>query len=76
MTKLEKVVFIADFIEPNRKPLEHMDEIRKEAFRDLDRCMLLILRDTLNYLRNIDKECDQMTNDTYEYYLRKAEKNE
>ncbi len=76
MTKLEKIVFIADFIEPNRKPLEHMDEIRKEAFRDLDSCMLLILRDTLNYLRNIDKECDQMTNDTYEYYLRKAEKNE
>ncbi len=76
MTKLEKIVFIADFIEPNRKPLEHMDIIRKEAFKDLDSCMLLILRDTLNYLRNIDKECDPMTHDTYEYYLRKAEKNE
>jgi predicted HD superfamily hydrolase involved in NAD metabolism len=73
MTTLEKIVFIADFIEPNRKPLEHMDIIRKEAFRDLDKCMLLILRDTLNYLKNIDKECDSMTQDTYEYYLRKAE---
>ncbi|WP_026523576.1 bis(5'-nucleosyl)-tetraphosphatase (symmetrical) YqeK [Butyrivibrio sp. MB2005] len=73
MTTLEKIVFIADFIEPNRKPLEHMDIIRKEAFRDLDSCMLLILRDTLNYLKNIDKECDSMTQDTYEYYLRKAE---
>ena len=73
MTTLEKIVFIADFIEPNRKPLEHMDIIRKEAFRDLDACMLLILRDTLNYLKNIDKECDSMTQDTYEYYLRKAE---
>lgn len=73
MTTLEKILFIADFIEPNRKPLEHMDIIRKEAFRDLDSCMLLILRDTLNYLKNIDKECDSMTQDTYEYYLRKAE---
>ncbi len=73
MTTLEKIVFIADFIEPNRKPLEHMDIIRKEAFRDLDACMLLILRDTLNYLKNIDKEGDSKTQDTYEYYLRKAE---
>ena len=74
MTKLEKIVFIADFIEPNRKPLEHMAEIRKEAFRDLDRCMLMILGDTLNYLRNIDKECDPMTKETYDYYLREAGK--
>ena len=72
MTILEKIVFIADFIEPNRKPLEHMADIRKEAFRDLDKCMLMILRDTLNYLKNIDKECDPMTKDTYEYYLREA----
>ena len=76
MTDLEKVVFIADFIEPNRKPLEHMDIIRKEAYRDLDACMLHILRDTLNYLRNIDKECDPMTQNTYEYYLANTQKSE
>lgn len=72
MTKLEKIVFIADFIEPNRKPLEHMDQIRKEAFRDLDECMKIILRDTLNYLNNIDKECDPMTRMTYEFYSKKG----
>ncbi|WP_026528862.1 bis(5'-nucleosyl)-tetraphosphatase (symmetrical) YqeK [Butyrivibrio sp. VCD2006] len=71
MTDLEKIVFIADFIEPNRKPLEHMDQIRKEAFKDLDKCMLYILRDTLNYLKNIDKESDPMTEETYAYYLEK-----
>jgi len=68
MTDLEKIIFIADFIEPNRKPLEHMDEIRKEAFRDLNLCMLHILRDTLNYLDHIDKECDPMTKSTFDYY--------
>ncbi len=71
MTDLEKIVFIADFIEPNRKPLEHMSEIRKLAYTDLDKCMLHILSDTLNYLKNIDKECDDMTAKTYEYYLEK-----
>ena len=75
MALLEKIVYIADFIEPNRKPLEHMTEIRKEAFRDLDKCMLYILRDTLNYLKNIDKECDPMTQNTYEYYLEKDRQN-
>ncbi len=69
MTILEKIVFIADFIEPNRKPLEHMAQIRKAAFKDLDECMVIILEDTLNYLRNIDKECDPMTKETYEYYM-------
>ena len=68
MTKLEMIVFIADFIEPNRKPLEHMEIIRKEAFKNLEACMLIILRDTLNYLHNIDKECDTMTQSTYDYY--------
>ncbi|SEK34041.1 putative HD superfamily hydrolase of NAD metabolism [Butyrivibrio sp. ob235] len=75
MTDLEKIVFIADFIEPNRKPLEHMSEIRKEAYKNLDKCMLYILRDTLNYLKNIDKECDPMTQDTYDYYLKKGRMN-
>lgn len=75
MTDLEKIVFIADFIEPNRKPLEHMNEIRKEAYKNLDKCMLYILRDTLNYLKNIDKECDPMTQKTYEYYLEKDRQN-
>lgn len=74
MTKLEKIIFIADFIEPNRKPLEHMDIIRKEAYKDLDGCMLIILRDTLNYLRNIDKECDPMTKETYDFYCQKNDK--
>ncbi|WP_026665896.1 bis(5'-nucleosyl)-tetraphosphatase (symmetrical) YqeK [Butyrivibrio sp. FC2001] len=75
MNDLEKIVFIADFIEPNRKPLEHMDIIRKLAYADLDKCMLKILEDTIHYLNNIDKECDPMTWNTYEYYLKKEKEN-
>ena len=47
MTLLEKIVYIADFIEPNRRPLENMAEIRKEAFTDLDKCLAHILHDSV-----------------------------
>ncbi|MCR4903681.1 MAG: bis(5'-nucleosyl)-tetraphosphatase (symmetrical) YqeK [Butyrivibrio sp.] len=69
MTLLEKIVFIADFIEPNRKDLPEMDEIRREAFEDIDKCLKHILKNTLIYLESSDKECDPMTRTTYEYYM-------
>ena len=68
MSLLEKIVYIADFIEPNRKPLEGMDEIRKEAFSDIDRCLAHILHDSVQYLNTIGKECDDATMEAYEYY--------
>lgn len=68
MSLLEKIVYIADFIEPNRKPLEGMDEIRKEAFTDLDRCLAHILHDSVVYLNTIGKECDDATMNAYHYY--------
>lgn len=68
MSLLEKIVYIADFIEPNRKPLEGMDEIRKEAFTDIDKCLAHILHDSVLYLNTIGKELDEATSNAYEYY--------
>lgn len=68
MSLLEKIVYIADFIEPNRKPLENMPLVRKEAFTDLDRCLAHILHDSVVYLRTIGKETDDATMKAYEYY--------
>ena len=68
MSLLEKIVYIADFIEPNRKPLENMAQIRKEAFTDIDRCLAHILHDSVIYLQTIGKECDDATMKAYEYY--------
>lgn len=42
MTKLEKIIFIADAIEPNRN-FEGIDKIRKLANNDLDKAMLALL---------------------------------
>ncbi len=68
MSLLEKIVYIADFIEPNRKPLESLPHVRKEAFEDIDKCLAHILHDSVIYLQTIGKECDDATMKAYEYY--------
>ena len=70
MTIMEKLVFVADYIEPNRKVLPEIAEIRKEAFTDIDRSIVHILRNTLSYLDS--GECgstDEMSVQTYNYYM-------
>lgn len=68
MSKLEKIIYIADYIEPNRKQLDELDLIRRIAFYDLDLTMEKILANTLAYLRTTDGQLDDMTIKTYNYY--------
>ena len=68
MTLLEKIIFVADYIEPNRRMIRELPEIRKEAFTDLDRCVLHILKNTLDYLKEGDTVIDDLTEETYRYY--------
>ena len=70
MTMLEKIVFVADYIEPNRKPLPNMELDRKLAFSDLDAAVRQILSDTLLYLVEGSKAVDPMTKMTYDYNSR------
>lgn len=74
MTELEKIIFIADYIEPGRDQAPHLPEIRKAAFEDLDKGLLMILKDTLDYLNDSGRNVDDMTQKTYDYYV--AEKEE
>ena len=68
MTMLEKILYIADYIEPMRYKASRLPEIRKLAFEDLDECMYEILKDTLEYLEENPKEIDSTTRDAYVYY--------
>ena len=68
MTTLDKIIYIADFMEPNRKMLKDMTEIRQEAFTDLDKCLVHILKNILEYLETKDFAIDDMTRKTYEFY--------
>ncbi len=68
MTTLEKIVYIADYIEPMRDKAPNLPEIRELAFKDLDECMYKILKDTLDYLEENPKEIDETTRIAYDYY--------
>lgn len=68
MTLLDKIVFLADYIEPCRYKAENLAEIRELAFRDLDRALLQTLSDTIRYLDRGSREIDPMTQKTYDYY--------
>lgn len=51
MTRLEKIVYLADYIEPTRHGFEGLEMLRKAAYEDLDGAMLLGLRMSLKDLR-------------------------
>lgn len=68
MSLLEKIVFLADYIEPGRKVAPNLEAIRKLAFEDIDKAMCKVLEDTLQYLKDAGKEIDQTTKETYDYY--------
>ena len=68
MSTLEKIIFIADYIEPGRKQAPNLDEVRSLAFEDLDKALVKILKDTLSYLEQWEGEIDPMTRETYNYY--------
>ena len=71
MSLLEKIVYIADYIEPGRDHVSNLDEVRNLCFRDLDEALLQILEDILVHLKESKKEIDPMTQMTYEFYKRK-----
>lgn len=68
MTLLDKIVYVADYIEPKRDKAPNLKEIRKMAFVDLDRALFKILEDTLGYLDGSTDDIDSMTKMTYDYY--------
>jgi len=70
MTLLEKILYVADYIEPSRPAdvMVGLNEIRTMAFEDLDRAIVMITKNTLNYVNSCQGEVDQTTVDTLNYY--------
>ena len=77
MNLLEKIVYVADYIEARRDKAEDLPVIRRLAFEDLDEALYQILEGTLNYLGSKGAFVDPMTQKTYDYYKqqRKGETN-
>ncbi len=68
MSLLQKIIFIADYIEPNRNEAPDLPQVREQAFIDIDKTVCIILSDTLKYLEKKGAKTDPMTQETYDYY--------
>ena len=60
MTKLEKIIFLADAIEPGRN-YSTVEETRSLAYIDLDRACISSLERTVEYIREIGEYLDPDT---------------
>lgn len=68
MGLLDKIVYIADYIEPKRNKAKNLAVIRKTAFTDLDEALYMILSDSLFYLIKKHASIDNMTEASYLFY--------
>ena len=50
MTALEKIIYLADMIEPGRKPYPGLEELREMCMNDLDGAMHMALRMSLEHV--------------------------
>lgn len=70
MNLLEKIIYLADYIEPGRRMIPGLPEVRKLSFTNIDEAVCLCSNLTLQYLDRSGRAIDPMTRQTYEFYLR------
>lgn len=68
MSTLEMIIYLADYIEPNRKPLPRITQIRTAAYENLELAVYLTTENVLNYLRSRGQAIDTLTEETFNYY--------
>ena len=76
MGLLDKLLYIADYIEPRRDRIPHLPQMRKLAFDDLDEALYQIMKGSLAYLAETGTYADEMTQTAFEYYRAEREKKE
>ncbi len=70
MTTLEKVIFLADYIEPNRS-FPGVETVRKLAEKDLDQAIFISIKNTIQFLLNKNALIYPKTIETYNDLQRK-----
>lgn len=71
MSLMEKIIFVADYIEPGRYKQKNLEAIRALAFTYLEEAVYKIAKDTVEYLNECNKPIDDMTIKTRDFYERK-----
>lgn len=70
MSIIEKIVFVADYIEPERKPLPRIELIRETAYKNIDKAVMMIYENIISYIKSKDYNIDETTQKAYEFYRR------
>lgn len=70
MSLLEKIIYVSDYIEPNRDFASNLDTVRNLAFENLDMALMKILEDILKHLLDKNLPTDPMTQKTFDYYIK------
>ena len=73
MNTLEKIIYVADYIEPNRD-FDGVEQLRQLAYTDLDSAMVLGLSMTLELLRRQGREISRQSLQALEYLERRNSK--
>jgi len=71
MTKLEKIIYLADYIEPNRD-FEGVEELRRVVYEDLDKGLLLGLTMTVEEMKEMGNPVHHHTLDAQQYLIQKG----
>jgi nicotinate-nucleotide adenylyltransferase len=74
MSMLEKIVFIADYIEPNRKEFDGLKEIRILAYTNIDLAVKKALEYTIAYTEQRGRILHPLTLEALEDYKKLEEK--
>ena len=74
MSMLDIIIYMADYIEPNRDKAPNLKEIRKLCFENIEEALYQVLEGTLNYLGNRPDVIDPMTKISYDFYKWKLRK--
>ncbi|MDM5190043.1 bis(5'-nucleosyl)-tetraphosphatase (symmetrical) YqeK [Bacillus sp. DX4.1] len=69
MTMLDKVIYVADYIEPGRK-FPGVEEARKLAREDINKALLFALKRTIQFLMEKDQTIYPLTFQTYNAALK------
>ncbi len=76
MTLLEKIIYLADYMEPGRamncKPYS-LAQIRRTSFKNIDKALFMVLECCVKYLEKSGAPIDPQTIDTYKYYRNRTD---
>ena len=71
MTLLEKIIYLADYIEPTRD-FPGVETLRRTVYEDLDRGLLLGLTMTIDEMEEMGNPVHHMTRDARDYLLKRG----